>query len=114
MRFIEEALYRSPAWKPALQTCVLQPVGPEPRRFVLSTPLLGSQPNDLTLAIPFADPVWDWLSDASGLVTDLDVAAERLGVHKSDAHRLAALLAPAVPQPTTSQVPSAAPQTSMS
>lgn len=95
LRFIEEALYRGPAWSPFLQSCMLQPVEATSRRFVLSTPILQARRGEFDIQAPFADPVWDWLSDQAGLIPGAAAAAERLGVHAQGIPLLQALLEPA-------------------
>jgi L-ascorbate metabolism protein UlaG (beta-lactamase superfamily) len=105
VRVIEHAWYRSPAYDPSLQSCILEPVLPGERAFVLATPMVQPALGSVDVEEPFSSELWDWLLDPQGNVSSSEEAVERLGGDVEPAAIAGMLQRASQPVNTRSSVP---------
>lgn len=107
VRFIEPAIYGSPAYDDRLQSIRLEHVSDHPRPFALSTPQLARDASSLELEIPFDSTIWTQLFAGAD---SQDALLERIRPHMGAPDRdLPLLRQMLVPRMTTGHAARPAP-----
>lgn len=99
-RYFERLLYKSPYYKPELQSLCLSRLNPDQRPFRLSTPRLAG-PGELMLPIPFADKRLDALYAMRYRPRPFDEIRDLLALPESDTELLRSFFTEAPPKPRT-------------
>lgn len=97
-RLIEPLLYRSPYYRPSLQSIQLSEIGQDDRPFVLSTPRI-ERGSAVELRIPFESGELDKLFQMKRTPTSCRAISDLLGVSAEDQQQFCSFLTSEPPQP---------------